>query len=215
LHPLSLYKQIGLFLILTKTIARGGFGVRPTDFQDNDRERRQTLPGASENFLAGEASELAARAFRAGRFQGTHTIFDEEAHPPYERSQLSKDILRAGVWSDAFDIGLETGSLVTNFDANRRRRTGLTGWVAGLARSVAEHNITNISLLPAVFRYRPVEIESGRVRRQFLTQRRGRYRRGLKYEPTKWPGCPDELGSTCAFKYLAQPGCITAQDVPD
>jgi len=38
-------------------------------------------------------------------------------------------------------------------------RSGLTGFVAGLARATAEHNVTINNLLPGNLRYRPAEIQ--------------------------------------------------------
>jgi p-cumate 2,3-dioxygenase ferredoxin reductase subunit len=58
-------------------------------------------------------------------------MLGDEPHPPYERPQLSKDMLgpidrpvsyikQASDWTDILDVQLETGSPVTHCDAGRR-----------------------------------------------------------------------------------------------
>ena len=42
---------------------------------------------------AGQAGERAAEALRSGGFHGSITLIGEEKHPPYERPQLSKELL--------------------------------------------------------------------------------------------------------------------------
>ncbi|MGD5575247.1 hypothetical protein QUU09_22630, partial [Xanthomonas citri pv. citri] len=44
---------------------------------------------------AGQAGGRAAEAVRTRGFKGAITMLGEESHPPYERPQLSKDMLRA------------------------------------------------------------------------------------------------------------------------
>ncbi len=72
-------------------------------------------------------------------------MLGEEAHPPYERPQLSKDMLgaadtpvtyikQAQDWSDVLDVRLETGSPVTDCDADRRTVTTANGRVFAFDR---------------------------------------------------------------------------------
>ncbi|WP_199805485.1 NAD(P)/FAD-dependent oxidoreductase [Bradyrhizobium lablabi] len=80
---------------------------------------------------AGQAGGRAAEALRAKGFQGAITMLGEEPHPPYERPQLSKEMLhapdvpvsyikQAGDWQDKLGVRLETGAAVTDCDADRR-----------------------------------------------------------------------------------------------
>ncbi|WP_246175701.1 NAD(P)/FAD-dependent oxidoreductase [Bradyrhizobium paxllaeri] len=80
---------------------------------------------------AGQAGGRAAEALRAKGFQGAITMLGEELHPPYERPQLSKEMLhapdtpvtyikQAGDWRDKLRVRLETGAAVTDCDADRR-----------------------------------------------------------------------------------------------
>jgi NADH dehydrogenase FAD-containing subunit len=79
---------------------------------------------------AGQAGGRAAEALRARGFQGAITMLGDEPHPPYERPQLSKEMLHASDaglvyikhardW-DRLKVRLETGSAVTECDADRR-----------------------------------------------------------------------------------------------
>src|SRR5205823_9026287 len=57
-----------------------------------------TLFRSIENIViagAGQAGGRAAEALRAKGFQGAITMLGEELHPPYERPQLSKEMLHA------------------------------------------------------------------------------------------------------------------------
>jgi 3-oxoacyl-[acyl-carrier protein] reductase len=92
-------------------------------------------------------------------------------------------------------------------------RTGLTGFVAGLARKVAQHNVTINNLLPGA-------IQTARLRSNAEAFAKGR---GLTLEqveanrisaiPAGRVGTPDEFGAVCAFLCSAQAGYLVAQNV--
>ena len=91
--------------------------------------------------------------------------------------------------------------------------TGLTGFVAGLARSTAEHNVTINNLLPGTF-------DTDRLKSNLaaLAKNSSREVGALTEEiraasPTKRFGHPDEFGATCAFLCSAQAGYITGQNI--
>ena len=102
--------------------------------EDRVRERKRKLSARIENIViagAGQAGGRAAEALRARGFQGAITMLGEESHPPYERPQLSKAMLfapdaplayikQARDWSEVLAVRLETGSPVTDCDADRR-----------------------------------------------------------------------------------------------
>jgi 3-oxoacyl-[acyl-carrier protein] reductase len=92
-------------------------------------------------------------------------------------------------------------------------RSGLTGFVAGLARATAEHNVTINNLLPGTFdtdrlksnlqalansTKRPVEEVTTEIRSSNPSRRFGR---------------PDEFGATCAFLCSTYAGYITGQNI--
>ncbi len=94
-------------------------------------------------------------------------------------------------------------------------RTGLTGFVAGVARQVrvASHNVTINNLLPGPFdtdRLRGTMIgaaqKSGQPLEAVMDARR-------KLNPTQRFGTAAEFGATCAFLCSAHAGYITGQNV--
>ena len=99
-------------------------------------------------------------------------------------------------------LGLSTGA-----------RLGLTGFAAGLARSVVRHNVTINNLLPGAFetdRFRSYSEEtarrSGRPLESVLQARRASI-------PADRFGDPHEFGEACAFLCSAQAGYITGQNL--
>jgi 3-oxoacyl-[acyl-carrier protein] reductase len=92
-------------------------------------------------------------------------------------------------------------------------RSGLTGFVAGLAREVSVHNVTLNNLLPGSFATdrltdtaRAVAKRSGiGVSEQLELWRQG--------EVSKRFGTPAEFGAACAFLCSAQAGYITGQNL--
>ena len=92
-------------------------------------------------------------------------------------------------------------------------RAGLTGFVAGLARQVARHNVTINNLLPGPFltdRLRSgIEYEA---RRQNISFEEMLARRGQS-NPTGRVGDPAEFGNACAFLCAASSGFIVGQNL--
>lgn len=92
-------------------------------------------------------------------------------------------------------------------------RSGLTGFVAGLARMTAEHNVTINNLLPGTF-----DTDRLKSNLQALAASTKRSADQVTEEirasnPSKRFGRPDEFGATCAFLCSAQAGYITAQNI--
>jgi len=92
-------------------------------------------------------------------------------------------------------------------------RSGLTGFVAGLARKTVQHNVTINNLLPGFF-------DTDRIRTVVGGQAKSR---GVSYEaalaeriatiPAGRIGDPEEFGAACAFLCGAQAGFITGQNL--
>lgn len=92
-------------------------------------------------------------------------------------------------------------------------RAGLTGFVAGLARQVARHNVTINNLLPGPFltdRLRSgIEFDAKRLGKTFdelLAERATRV-------PAGRVGDPAEFGEACAFLCAASSGFIVGQNL--
>ena len=92
-------------------------------------------------------------------------------------------------------------------------RAGLTGFIAGLARKVAPHNVTINNLLPGA-------IDTARLHANAVAFAKGR---GLTVEevetrriaaiPAGRVGTPEEFGAVCAFLCSAQAGYLVGQNV--
>ena len=92
-------------------------------------------------------------------------------------------------------------------------RSGLTGFVAGMARKVAAHNVTINNLLPGAF---DTDRTPGRDReqRQAKADRRGADRARKRGNiPAGRFGTTEEFGAICAFLCSVQAGYITGQNL--
>jgi 3-oxoacyl-[acyl-carrier protein] reductase len=112
------------------------------------------------------------------------------------------NITSASVKSPIAILGMSNGA-----------RAGLTGFVAGLARQVARHNVTINNLLPGPFltdRLRSgIEFEARRDNVSFeeMLQKRS------ATNPTGRVGDPAEFGDACAFLCAASSGFIVGQNL--
>jgi 3-oxoacyl-[acyl-carrier protein] reductase len=104
-------------------------------------------------------------------------------------------------------------SPIPNLGMSNGARAGLTGFVAGLARQVARHNVTINNLLPGPFltdRLRSgIEFEA---RRQNISFEEMLARRSAS-NPTGRVGDPKEFGDACAFLCAASSGFIVGQNL--
>jgi len=91
-------------------------------------------------------------------------------------------------------------------------RSGLTGFVAGLARETVAHNVTINNLLPG--RFWTDRLISNT---EFLAKEQGKTPEEVKRErekaiPARRFGTPEEFGDACAYLCSAQAGYITGQN---
>ena len=100
------------------------------------------------------------------------------------------------------EIGLSNGA-----------RTGLTGFVAGLARDTVKHNVTINNILPGPF-------DTSRLRSnfEFNAKRLGKSaeelaRSRMAENPARRFGTIEEFGDACAYLCSAQAGFITGQNL--
>jgi len=92
-------------------------------------------------------------------------------------------------------------------------RSGLTGFVAGLARKVAPHNVTINNLLPGPFdtdRLNATLAGAAQKQNISLEQVREQRRHGV---PAGRFGMPAEFGATCAFLCSVPAAFMTGQNV--
>jgi len=92
-------------------------------------------------------------------------------------------------------------------------RTGLTGFVAGLSRQVAQHNVTINALLPG-----PFDTDRLRANMEFNAKKLGKTAAELAQQradanPSKRFGTIEEFGAACAFLCSVHAGFITGQNL--
>ena len=92
-------------------------------------------------------------------------------------------------------------------------RSGLTGFVAGLARSVARHNVTINNMLPGSF-----ETDRLRATMQARATASGRsfedqWRVGMEGTPARRYGSAEEFGAMCAFLCSVHAGFVVGQNI--
>jgi len=92
-------------------------------------------------------------------------------------------------------------------------RTGLTGFVAGLARDTVQHNVTINNILPG-----PFDTDRLRSNFEFNAKRLGKTAEELARaraaaNPARRFGTPQEFGDACAYLCSAQAGFITGQNM--
>ena len=92
-------------------------------------------------------------------------------------------------------------------------RSGLTGFVAGLPRANAEHNVTINNLLPGTF-----DTDRLKSNLQALAASTKRSTEAVTEDirssnPSRRFGRPEEFGATCAFLCSVQAGYITGQNI--
>jgi 3-oxoacyl-[acyl-carrier protein] reductase len=92
-------------------------------------------------------------------------------------------------------------------------RTGLTGFVAGLARDTVQHNVTINNLLPG-----PFDTDRLRSNFEYNAKRLGKSadelaRTRAAANPARRFGTAEEFGDACAYLCSAQAGFITGQNL--
>ncbi|MDT0682704.1 SDR family oxidoreductase [Roseicyclus sp. F158] len=92
-------------------------------------------------------------------------------------------------------------------------RAGLTGFVAGTARQVAEKGVTINNLLPGIHDTdRATGLDTGVSKSEGISMAEARARREAGI-PAKRYGTPAEFGSACAFLCSAHAGFIVGQNI--
>jgi 3-oxoacyl-[acyl-carrier protein] reductase len=113
-------------------------------------------------------------------------------------------------------VNITSGSVkspIATLGMSNGARAGLTGFVAGLARQVAKHNVTINGLLPG-----PFLTDRLRSNAQAAADKQGRpvdeiiAERG-RASPAGRVGDPEEFGAACAFLCAASSGYIVGQNL--
>jgi 3-oxoacyl-[acyl-carrier protein] reductase len=113
-------------------------------------------------------------------------------------------------------VNITSGSVkspISNLGLSNGARAGLTGFVAGLARQVARHNVTINNLLPGAFdtdRLRTAAAkaakDAGKPVEEIIAER-------AKANPAGRIGDPEEFGTACAYLCSVQAGYLVGQNI--
>ena len=102
---------------------------------------------------------------------------------------------------------------ISGLDLSSGARAGLTAFLAGIARSVADKNVTINSLLPGSFDTARLRSGLARAAKSSGLAESVIAERARADIPAKRFGHPSELGRACAFLCSAQAGYITGQSL--
>ena len=113
-------------------------------------------------------------------------------------------------------VNITSGSVkapIPNIGLSNGARTGLTGFVAGLARQVVEYNVTINNLLPGQF-----ETDRLRENMESIAKKQGSTAEEVsearrKANPALRFGDPEEFGHACAFLCSARSSYISGQNL--
>lgn len=113
-------------------------------------------------------------------------------------------------------INITSGSVkmpLAGLDLSSGARAGLTAFLAGVARTVADKNVTINNILPGAFdtdRLRSTLSKTAEQKGRSVTQIAADR---ISTIPAKRFGDPNEFGAACAFLCSAQAGYITGQNL--
>lgn len=113
-------------------------------------------------------------------------------------------------------INITSGSVkmpLVGLDLSSGARAGLTAFLAGVARSVAQHNVTINFMLPGPFDTDRLRSNNEiAAKKQGITLEQAAAARAAAV-PARRFGNPDEFGAACAFLCSAHAGFITGQNL--
>jgi 3-oxoacyl-[acyl-carrier protein] reductase len=102
---------------------------------------------------------------------------------------------------------------LAGLDLSSGARAGLTAFMAGVARTVADKNVTINNLLPGSFDTARLRSNlSGAAKRTQVSEEEA-VARAMTSIPAKRFGTPAEFGQTCAFLCSVHAGFITGQNI--
>jgi len=187
--------------------------------------------------IAGDVGSEAGRAALLAACPSADILVNNNSGPPpKDFRQLSRDAMVEGLDANMMTpillvqkvidgmierrfgriINITSGSVkmpMTGLDLSSGARAGLTSFLSGVARQVAEANVTINNILPGAF-------DTDRLKSAGAAQAK---MRGISYDdlqsarrqsiPAKRFGNPEEFGQLCAFLASAHAGYITGQNM--
>jgi 3-oxoacyl-[acyl-carrier protein] reductase len=193
--------------------------------------------GAEVVAVAGDVSSAEGRAALSAAFDEVDILVNNNGGPPPRGfREIDHDAMIAGLEANMIApialiqavvdgmverrfgriVNITSGSVkmpIAGLDLSSGARAGLTGFVAGVARSVAHANVTINNLLPGMFdtdRIAALIESQSRQTKRSPEEVRAARQQGI---PARRFGSPDEFGDACAFLCSAQAGYITGQSL--
>ncbi len=101
---------------------------------------------------------------------------------------------------------------LTGLDVSSAARAGLTAFLSGVAREVANANVTINNILPGVFDTDRIKTATNKVAEMQGISIEEATKKRLATVPAGRLGTPDEFGKLCAFLASNHAGYITGQN---
>lgn len=222
---------------LARAGARVAINGRDATLLEQVRGEIAAETGAEVVAVAGDMSTEEGRAALLGAFPEIDILVNNNGGPPpRDFRAVDHDAMIAGLEANMIApiamiqavldgmvarrfgriVNITSGSVkmpIAGLDLSSGARAGLTGFVAGVARSVTHANVTINNLLPGMFDTDRiaalVESQSRQSGRSVDEIRRQRE----QAIPAKRFGDPAEFGAACAFLCSAEAGYITGQSL--
>ena len=222
-------------------LARAGARVlingRDAERLEKAREEIAAETGAEILAVAGDMSTEAGRAALLDALPHVDILVNNNGGPPPRGFRdVDRDAMLAGLEANMIApamliravldgmverrfgriVNITSGSVkmpMAGLDLSSGARAGLTGFVAGIARSVVHANVTINNLLPGMFdtdRITALVENQARQSGRSADDVRAAREQGI---PAKRFGDPAEFGAACAFLCSAQAGYITGQSI--
>ena len=240
-HAIVCASSRGLGRACATALARAGARVaingRDPERLARTRDELAEATGAEIVAVPGDMSTEEGRAALIAAFPQVDILVNNNGGPPpRDFRQVDREAMIAGLEANMIApvaliqavvdgmiarrfgriVNITSGSVkmpMAGLDLSSGARAGLTGFVGGVARSVAHANVTINNLLPGAFDTDRIASlmenqarQSGRDAAEIRRQRE----QGI---PAKRFGDPAEFGAACAFLCSAQAGYITGQSI--
>jgi 3-oxoacyl-[acyl-carrier protein] reductase len=240
-HAIVCASSRGLGRACAEALANAGARVaingRDPDRLARTRDEIAEATGAEILAVPGDMSDEEGRAALLAAFPQVDILVNNNGGPPpRDFRQVDRAAMIAGLEANMIApvaliqavvdgmierrfgriVNITSGSVkmpMAGLDLSSGARAGLTGFVGGVARSVAHANVTINNLLPGAFDTDRIAAlmdnqarQSGRDAGEIRRQRE----QGI---PAKRFGDPAEFGAACAFLCSAQAGYIIGQSI--
>jgi len=240
-HAIVCASSRGLGRACAEALANAGARVaingRDPDRLARTRDEIAEATGAEILAVSGDMSDEEGRAALLAAFPQVDILVNNNGGPPpRDFRQVDRAAMIAGLEANMIApvaliqavvdgmierrfgriVNITSGSVkmpMAGLDLSSGARAGLTGFVGGVARSVAHANVTINNLLPGAFdtdRIAALMDNQARQSGRDAGEIRGQREQGI---PAKRFGDPAEFGAACAFLCSAQAGYIIGQSI--